>query len=156
MKITKVGSDLICVTEQDYTDNISFEHKVHLVKLAFDNPTSDKMFWVMKTFQNTNRFIIADNISFYNSYLKHTNKKYYVSNSEPNKLVSFYKRNNKVLLDTTQLSDFERQFVFNVIIDDILSCTEVVAVSKKDYVQYVEIFNNWNGNLIVLEDGETL
>ena len=114
------------------------------------------MAWVMRKFQNTNRFIISDHISFYNGYLKHTSKKYYVTNTEHNKLVSFYKKNNKVLLDTTQLSDFERQFVFNVVLSDILTCTEVMVVSKKDYVNSSTILNSWNGNLVVLEDGESL
>lgn len=156
MKITNVGKDLICVDDQDFIDDISFDHKIHLVKLNFTEPTIEKMVWVMNTFQNTNRFIIGDNISFYNGYLKHTNKKYYVVNTEHNKLVSFYKKNNKVLLDITQISEFERQFVFNVILNDILSCTEVIAVNKKDYIQFVDMFNNWNGNLIVLEDNQSL
>lgn len=156
MKITKIGSDMVCITDKDYSDNISYDHKVHLIKLDFKNPTSAKMSWVIDTFKNTNRYIISDNVSFYNSYLKHTNKKYYVSNTEYNKLVSFYKKNNKVLLDTTKLSDFEIQFVFTVVLEDILSCTEVMVVSKENYMLFAENFNRWSGNLIILEDGDSL
>jgi hypothetical protein len=156
MKITIVGLDVVCVTDTDYINNKSYKHKIHLVKLDFSDPTSAKMEWVIKTFKDTNRFIVSDNISFYNSYLKHTNKKYYVLNTEINKLVSFYKKNNKVLLDTTKLSEFERIFVFNVILDDILSCTEVMVISKDDYNYYTNKLNKWSGNLIILEYGESL
>jgi len=156
MKITKIGEDLITISEEQYNNNVTYVHKIHLIKLNFSSPNTEKMYWVLKNFKNTNRFIISDNISFYNSYLKYTNKKYYVSNTEHNKLVSFYKKNNKVLLDITKLSMFEQQFVLNVILDDILSCTEVIVIEKQDYVEHVDKFNKWNGNLIILGEGESL
>ena len=156
MKITRLGVDMITLTEIDYENKTTFNHKVHLIKLVFTSPNQQKMDWVIKNFPSTRRFVVSDNVSFYNHCLKQTNLKYYVCNTEPNRIVSFFKRHNKVLLDITCLSETEKVFVLNVALDDILTCTEVIAVRRIDYIKHVELFNGWSGDLILLEEGDVI
>jgi hypothetical protein len=97
-----------------------------------------------------NRFVVEEDIKFYNYVLKNTTKKYYVENKEGDQLISFYKRNNKVLLNVQNLSPIERAYVFSVALDDVLANTEVMMIPEKHYREHLETFNNWAGNLILL------
>ena len=106
--------------------------------------------FVIKTFKSTNRFVIDKNIKFYNDILRNTNKKYYISNTENDKIITFFKRNNKVLLDTTRLSILEKAFVFSVALEDVLMNTEVIIVGQKNYKDNPGPYNNWSGNLILV------
>lgn len=151
MKITKLGTDYIRISEVNIADpSLKLIPKVHIIKLDFKEPTFDKVNYVLNTFRTTNRFVIDSNIKFYNSILRSTSKKYYVSNVEGDSLISFYKRNNKVLLDTTKLTPLEKGFVFSVSINDILANTEVMVVESRYYQANPEPFNNWSGNLILI------
>jgi hypothetical protein len=112
------------------------------------------MCWVIDKFYQTNRFVIdLKNIKYYNFYLKKTNIKYYVINTDVmwNGLISFYKRNNKVLLDITQLNDDEKSFVLNTSLSDILNNTEVIQIEKNDYVKHSDVINKWKGNCIIYD-----
>lgn len=151
MKITKMGSDYVCINELNMSD-IELQNipRIHLIKLAFKNPTLEKVEFVMKTFKSTNRFVIEDNIKFYNDILRSTNKKYYISNTENDKLITFFKRNNKVLLDTTKLGPLEKSFVFSVSLEDVLQNTEVIIIKQKYYKENPGPYNNWTGNLILI------
>ena len=151
MKITVLGKDLINIDEGG-RNGYGQGEKVHLIKLSFSNPTIEKMDDVMNEFPKTNRFIIDDNIRFYNYYFKNRYKKYYVSNKIGTQLISFFKKNNKVLLDVTKLNEFEAQFVLNVCLADILENVEVMMVQREDYERRLEIFNEWKGNLIFYDD----
>jgi hypothetical protein len=153
--ITVPGRDIVVVNEESLTDGKDYDYKVHLVRLAFNNPTDDKMLWVMQTFRKTNRYVIDINhIRYYNYYLKRTNLKYYIINTQTawRGLVSFFKRNNKVLLDITQLTMFERQFVLNVALEDVISNAEVLLMSKEDYTDHIDVFNQWKGDIIIHDD----
>lgn len=151
MKITKLGTDFIKISEQNlFNEDLLSIPKVHLIKLAFLEPNIEKVEKVINDFPKTNRYVIGDNIRFYNETLKGTNKKYYICNNENTSLISFYKRNNKVMLDTTKLSDEEKFFVFNVALQDILNNTEVVIVELQYYKDFASVFNRWNGNLVVV------
>ena len=154
IKITKPGSDIIRITDVDYGKNITVEEKIHLIRLAFDEPTIEKMNWVLETFQKTHRFIIdAEHIRFYNGFFKRTSKKYYVINDETTDgLISFFKKNNKVLLDITVLPEFEKQFVLNVAFKDVLRNTEVIIIEKDDYTSHLDELNMYNGNCIIKDD----
>lgn len=148
MKITILGKDLINIREGIKISNYDYNEKVHLIKLSYENPTIEKMDNIMNTFPKTNRFIIDDNIRFYNYYFKNRYKKYYVSNKNGTQLISFFKKNNKVLLDVTKLDEFEAQFVLNVCLEDVLENIEVMLIQKEDYERRLETFNEWKGNLI--------
>ena len=151
MKITKMGSDYISVNELNMADeSLQKISRIHLIKLDFKEPTFDKVEFVIKTFRSTNRFVIDKNIKFYNDILRNTNKKYYISNTENDKLVTFFKRNNKVLLDMTRLSVLEKAFVFSVALEDVLMNTEVIIVGNKNYRDNPGRYNNWSGNLILV------
>jgi len=151
MKITKVGQDIISVNDSD-VDNIATPNKIHLVHIKFSEPTISKMDWLLKTFKFTNRFIVSDSISFYNNYFKNTRHKYYVLNTVDDSIISFYKRNNKVTLNTTLLKDIDKLFIFTNI-DDVLKNTEVVIAYRSDYVNNLDSFMRWDGNLIIIEEG---
>ena len=154
IKITKPGSDIIVITDQDYDNNKQVEEKIHLIRLAFGVPTMEKMGWVIDTFYKTHRFVIdSEHIRFYNGFFKRTNKKYYVINDKnTNGLVSFFKKNNKVLLDITALSEFDRMYVLNVAFNDILKNTEVIIISHNDYLSHLDELNMFNGNCVVADD----
>jgi len=124
--------------------------RIHLIKLDFKEPTLEKVEFVLNTFKSTNRFVIDNNIRFYNDILRNTNKKYYISNTEADKIITFFKRNNKVILDTTRLSVLEKAFVFSVALEDVLSNTEVIIVGQKYYRENPGPYNNWSGNLILV------
>jgi hypothetical protein len=151
MKITKMGSDYVCVDELSMADeSLQKIPRIHLIKLDFKAPSREKVEFVLKTFRSTNRFVIDDNIKFYNDILRNTNKKYYISNTEEDKLITFFKRNNKVLLDTTRLGILEKSFVFSVALEDVLANTEVIIVQQKYYKENPGPYNNWSGNLILV------
>lgn len=153
--ITVPGKDIIVVDEQSYENNVSYDYKVHLIRLKFDNPNDDKMRWVIDTFKKTNRYVIDTiNIRYYNYYLKRTNLKYYIINilQDWKGIVSFFKKNNKVLFDITKLSDFERLFVMNVALEDVLANAEVILISKEDYTDKQKVLEQWKGDVII-DDG---
>ncbi len=151
MRVTKIGTDYICINELSMADkNLISIPRIHIIKLDFDDPTDEKVEYVLKTFGLTNRFVIDNNIRFYNNILRKTNKKYYVANTEDDRLITFFKRNNKVLLDTTILNPLERAFVFSIALQDVLLNTEVMIIRSKDYKENAEIFNKWSGNLILV------
>jgi len=153
--ITVPGRDIIVINEESLMSGEEYVNKVHLVRLSFNNPTDDKMKWVMETFKKTNRYVIdIDHIRYYNYYLKRTNLKYYIINKSNTwrGLISFFKRNNKVLLDITQLTMFEKQFVLNVSLEDVISNTEVLLMTKEDYTDHLDVFNQWKGDIILHDE----
>ena len=151
MKITKMGSDYVSISEINIADPSLLKiPRIHLIKLDFREPSREKVEYVLNTFKSTNRFVIDRNIKFYNDILRNTNKKYYISNTEDDKIITFFKRNNKVLLDTTRLGTLERAFVFSVALEDILANTEVIIVPQKNYKENPAPYNNWSGNLILV------
>lgn len=151
MKITKMGTDYVRISETNLADKKLLEiPRIHIIKLDFKDPTVEKVEYVLKVFSGTNRFVVSDNVKFYNSILKNTNKKYYIANIEGDQLISFFKRNNKVLLDTTRLNPLEKAFVFSVCLADVLLNTEVMIAEEKFYRENLETFNNWTGNLILV------
>ena len=154
MKFTALGSDYIAITE----DNLKNEKllslpRVHLIKLMFFSPTEEKIKTVLSLYPRTNRFVIEDNIRIYNNSLKRTNKKYYVMNMPGIGFISFFRKNNKVLLNIENLSVFEKQFVLKVCLDDVLRNIEVIQLNREDFLEVEGKFDRWNGNVILNEDG---
>lgn len=154
IKITKPGQDIIVITDDDFNKQKTTEEKIHLIRLNFEDPTIDKMNWVIDAFYKTHRYVIdSTDIRFYNGFFKRTNKKYYVINDQStNGLISFFKKNNKVLLDITALSEFDKMYVLNVAFMDVLRNTEVIIISKNDYTDHLEELNMYNGNCIIQDD----
>jgi hypothetical protein len=145
-----MGSDYIGINEDNINDKeLLLIPRVHLIKLNFSSPTSEKVKEVISNFPKTNRFVVEDNIKIYNSVLKRTSKKYYVQNREGIGLISFFRKNNKVLLDITRLNVFEKQFILSSCLEDVLRNIEVVKMKQEDYIDYEDILKLWKGNVII-------
>lgn len=155
MRITKVGTDYISLNENNFADT-RFQNiqRVHLIKLDFQEPTRILIDRVLNLFPKTNRFVIEDNIRDYNSILKRTSKKYYVMNKIGADIISFFRKNNKILLNFNNLSIEEQNFfLMDGVFEDILKNTEVIACNKDIHDMKMEVLDKWKGNVIISEDG---
>lgn len=154
MLITKPGKDIINISEKDYDNNyIKTKSKIHLIKLSFKTPTFEKIDWVVKNYSHTNRYIISDNIRIYNEYFKRTNKKYYVENNRRCELISFFRKNNKVLLNLTNLSSYEYKYIMNEsVFEDVLKNIEIIQLYSDDYRCMGYLLKKWKGNVIIIDN----
>lgn len=155
MIVSKYKEDYIEVDESwlRINENV-IQKKIHLVKICFRLPTEDKLDQLLYILPRTNRFIIDNNIKFYNDYFKKTKKKYYVENSynDEAKFISFLRKNNKILLNFTKITSFDlRQVLFYLVREDLLNNIEILKLSKTDFELYKEHFETWDGNIIVME-----
>jgi histone acetyltransferase (RNA polymerase elongator complex component) len=150
MRIARTGTDFITLDEDNlYSESLRSIPRVHLIKLMFFTPSEDKIKKVLSLYPKTNRFIIEDNIKTYNNTLKWTNKKYYVENKKGDGVISFFKKNNKVILNFLRLNDYERDFLIDNCLEDVLRNLEVVVVDNSIYKSKEDMFNLWNGNVII-------
>ena len=158
MRITAIGSDYIGVNEANY-DSDSFQEipRVHLIKLDFKKPTYELVNEILYLFPKTNRFVIEDNIREYNSILRRTEKKYYVMNKTGSDIISFFRKNNKILLNLMNMSKEERDFfLMEGVFEDVLRNTEVIALNKKIYDEKIEILDKWKGNCIIIDKSDKI
>jgi hypothetical protein len=155
MKITKIGSDYISVDEDNVNDRKLIEiPRVHIIKLDFFKPTKEKILRVIENFPKTNRFVIKDNIRIYNYILRSTNKKYYIENSSGAKIISFFRKNNKVLVNFHNLDVFEKQFLLSDnCFDDVLTNAEVIVINQEIYEEKLPILEKWSGNVVISSGG---
>lgn len=157
MIITVPGKDLITITDNDISDsdikdwNVNpSKKKIHLVKVQISEPTEEKLDFILANYPTTNRFIINDNIKFYNWIFKKNEKKYYVSNNYNTRIISFFKKNNKVLLNFNNLDNETRSFVLKErIFKDILRNLEIIQLDEHEFLKKKPILLNWNGNVII-------
>lgn len=154
MRITVPGKDIIKITEADFENNevVNTQDKIHLIKLAFETPTEEKMDWVLKTYPNTKRFVVENDIKFYNDILKQTDKKYYVENSNHTSLITFFRKNNKILLNFLKLLKEEKDFILNYLLSDILRNVEIIMIDEDNFNKFYSHFKNWKGNIIIQND----
>lgn len=65
-------------------------------------------------------------------------------------LITFFKKNNKVLVNFNNLTTFERQFL---LIDDnfgdVLRNTEVIMVNQEIFEEKKTFLETWSGNVII-------
>jgi hypothetical protein len=153
MKITKIGSDYISVNEENMKDDILMSiPRVHIIKLDFKSPNNEIINELMSLFSKTNRFVVDRFIRIYNDILKNTKKKFYVENTPGQPLISFFRKNNKILLNVNNLSANERSFILDEkIFADILYNTEVIRIDKDIFDRYQNVLQNWRGNVIIDE-----
>jgi hypothetical protein len=152
VKITEIGKDFITVKEADLDQLPYFEHKVHLIRFKFESPTEEKILKVLNHFDNTNRFVVGDNVRLYNGVLKKTSKKYYIQNPvDTPGIISFFRKNNKVLLSTYSLIKEEKEFVLKHALDDVLINLEVIMIERTDYMDNIDKFKNWRGNVVLFD-----
>jgi hypothetical protein len=155
MKITNMGSDFISIDENNLNDSsLTKIPKVHLIKLNFFKPTKQKVENVIENFPSTNRFVIVDNIRIYNYILKETNKKYYIENGPTSNIISFFRKNNKVLINFNNLNVITKSFLLcDDVFEDVLKNSEVIMVDKHIFNEKKNILKNWPGNVIISEGG---
>jgi hypothetical protein len=150
MRITRIGSDYISIDEDNINDEKLLEiPRVHIIYLCFFNPTKEKIEKAISLFPKTNRYVVSDNIRIYNYTFKYTSKKYYVMNGSGDGIITFFRKNNKVLMNLLNLSVFERQFVLEIIFEDILKNIEVVMMDRETFDEKKSLLDTWNGNVII-------
>jgi hypothetical protein len=151
MKLTYPNIDYVAVNEGNVdSEELKSIPKIHIIKLMFKNVTKENIDKVINNFPNTRRFVIEDNIKQYNLLLKNTGRKFYVENNFDSAFISFFRKNNKVLLNVEKLSAEARFFIFNDdIFLDMLNNIEIIQMNKKDYEKYQYLLNDWNGNVII-------
>lgn len=154
MKITKIGTDYVSLDESNY-DSEEFKSisKIHLIKLNFFRPSKSKIEKVLRLYPSTNRYVISNNIRTYNYTLRATTKKYYVENSPGTDIISFFRKNNKVLVNFNNLTEDEYKFLVDNCIEDILKNTEVVQIDRPSFEEKRGIFEKWSGNVILSNGG---
>ena len=148
MKITIPGKDYIIINNID--DLKVTNDKVHLIKFNFQIPDATMIDRVLLAYPKTNRFIISNYIKIYNDILKFTGKKFYVENSVGVDLISFFRKNNKILLNFNNLREHESSFLLHQnILLDVLRNVEVINIPKSLLDKYITLFNEWDGNIIL-------
>lgn len=150
MRLTRIGSDYITIDENNIEDKELLNiPRVHLIKFDFSDPTEEKIKKVIELYPKTNRFVIDDNIRLYNYVLRGTSKKYYIENKPETDLITFFRKNNKVLLNFGRLREEEYRFVSDFCLLDVLRNTEVVQLDKPLFEEKREHFEKWSGNVII-------
>jgi len=155
LRLTEIGKHLILVDEDILRGSETSDEKIHLIKFKFSEPNKEKIEETIRRYEDTNRFIIGDSIKVYNDILRQTNKKYYVQNRvKQYGIISFFRKNNKVLLSIPSLVDEERDFVLNFAFPDILKNLEILMIEEKDYQDRVKLFKYWKGNVILYDPNQ--
>ena len=152
MKLTIAGKDVISIDESNidrYKLEASKGIKFHVIKLNFDDPTKEKVDDVLRSFDNTNRFIISDNVKFYNGHLKYVGKKYYVQNTSSENIISFFRKNNKVLCDFTRMAMSVASFLLENSLEDILRNCEIIIIDENTMSTHAALLKSWPGNVII-------
>ena len=151
MRITNKGTDYIVIDEETIK-NKEFQSipRVHLIKLDFEKPTDSKIRNVLELFPKTNRYVIEENVKTYNNILKYTNKKYYVENPPGCGVITFFKKNNKVLVNFNNFSDIDKTYLLEgTVFEDVLKNTEVIMIDQEWYDHYKTVLESWSGNVII-------
>lgn len=149
MIITEINKDFIILDEKNYKDFLKIK-KIHLIKLNFKSPNKFIIEECIRLYRNTNRYIIDDNIRDYNNTLKHTGKKYYIENSKNVvDLISFFRKNNKILLNFENLTYIDKDYCLKNI-RNIIKNVEIIALSMSDFDKVYDELVQWPGNVIVL------
>lgn len=148
MKIAYVGTDYIEVNESNIDEFVDRE-KIHLIKLNFNEPTKELILEVLEKYPNTNRFVISNNVKIYNDVLKETIKKYYIENVETTKIITFFRKNNKILFNFNNVNKKVREFLLDNFLFDILKNVEVIRLDKYSFANKESVLQNWHGNVIL-------
>lgn len=146
MKTSIKGTDWIVINEENYKTQEEIR-KFHLIKLEFIKPTVEKVNTVIEKFTLTNRYIIQNNIRFYNDMLK-ARKKYYIENLPGSNFVSFIKKNNKILLNIENLSYVQKR-LFEEEHEDVLRNVEVLSMNDSTFEEWEDKLRYWSGNVLL-------
>ena len=82
--------------------------------------------------------------------LKTTGKKYYIENEKGANLISYLRKNNKILVNFNNLRKIEADLLLDEsVLMDLLRNVEVIQISKSVYEKNIDIFSMWDGNIIL-------
>ncbi len=151
MRLTKIGQDYVVVNEDNLKDPDLLDiPRIHLIKMSFIEPTKEKIEAVLQLFPRTNRFVIDREIKIYNDALKYTAKKFYVENRVGASIISFFRKNNKVLVNFNRLRALEREFLLSdFVLPDMLRNVEVIQLTKTDFDKVYRMVDGWDGNVVI-------
>lgn len=156
MRITETGTDYVRIDE-DNIDSFLNIKRIHLIKLDFFKPNETKIKKVIKLYPKTMRYIIQNYIKTYNFILRNTNKKYYIENYPGIDLISFFKKNNKVIVNFNNLRKTELEFLLNdFVFEDVLKNCEVIQIDQDIFESKKYLLENWTGNVIIHNGNELL
>ena len=89
--------------------------------------------------------------------MKNTSKKYYVKNTRNSNFISFFRKNNKIIVDFLSLSGYEKSFLLiDDVFRDLLKNVEVIIIDINNFEEKEEIINNWSGNVIISDDNDLI
>jgi hypothetical protein len=72
-------------------------------------------------------------------------------------IISFFRKNNKILLNFMNLDDDAFCFLlYDKNFSDVLRNTEVIAIDKDIYNEKSKILDNWNGNIIIVSGNDKI
>ena len=149
MRTTEIGTDYVKIDEDNMDSFLGIE-RVHIIELLFFKPTERKIKQVLELYPKTNRYVISNEIRTYNYILKETSKKYYVMNIPGAPIITFFKKNNKVLVNFLNLSVYERQFLLvDDVFGDVLRNTEVIIIDQGIFEEKKTFLDTWSGNVII-------
>ena len=151
MRLTQIGRDYVLINEGNLNNTDLIEiPRIHLIKLSFEVPNKEKIESVLRLYPKTNRFVIDNNIKVYNDVLKYSVKKFYVENRVGANVISFFRKNNKVLVNFNRLRDIEREFLLSeFVLPDMLRNVEVIQITRSDFDKNYNYFKVWDGNVII-------
>lgn len=157
-RITNIGTDYLCLDESNYLNSkLQKIPRIHLIKLEFNSPDKEKINRTIQLFPKTNRFVVENNIREYNFILKNTSKKYYVMNKRGIDIISFFRKNNKILLNFLNVDkEAERFLLYDKNFIDVLRNTEVIAIDREIYDEKMEILDDWTGNIIIASSNDRI
>ena len=148
MKCAYYNQHWLTIDENNYKKEFETKNKIHLIHLNFDVPTITNITKVINNFPSTKRYIISNNIKWYNVFLKGKKKFYVMNNEETNGLLSFFRKNNKVLLNFTCLNEVETQFIL-CNMNDTLRNVEVIMLNSALKGMLEDDLYGWNGNVLL-------
>ena len=166
MKFTVDGKHLITISNENYGNLPEMKDKIHLIKLDFRvnyNNYSEirNIVWNIFKKYKTKRFIVPgidEEVKYWNKIFKTLKsqykrykwvffKKFYVENEKDCNLFYFFKRHNKVLLDTTKLNEEDYQYLSKRL-KGILPFVEIIKGDINFYEENKNVLLEWNGNFI--------
>lgn len=157
-KVAIPGKDVLLINDDNYDmmmEQQDYTSKIHLIKFGFaddSDETQKKVKNVIEGYSNTNRFIVDKFIRMYNNILRDIpGKKYYVQNFNGNKrLISFFRKNNKVVFSFPSLTEEHVDFFLDrVVFKDLLSNIEVIIMDDFQYSEMKWLMKDWEGNVIL-------
>lgn len=156
VKLAYPGREYLYLKEADLKNiekYLSLE-KRHLIHLDFE-PDEIKTDLVFSIFPDTKRFIVSDYIKDFNYiFKKKRDKKYYVENRSCKDIISFFRKNNKILLNFINMKKEVRDIFLGPLLKNTLKNVEVIKVNE-DMLEDIWIHvRYWNGNIIIEDNDE--